>query len=98
MESTEDVVGNTWSVWWRVRTWKYVEIVKETHVGNLPYWMNYLVNSAYLLNKPLIAGIKFKMNEWNPPKMSLETLEVYEEVWVPGKMWKSLKKLMFLAS
>ena len=47
---------------------------------------------SFVLN--LIAGIKFKMKLWKPPKMSLETLEVYDDVWVPGKKCKSVKKLM----
>ena len=80
-----------------MRTWKYVEIVKETHVVCLPYlWISW--NSAYLLNKPFNAETKFKMNECKPPNGSFETLDEYDEVWVPGKMWKSLKKLMLFAS
>jgi len=32
------------------------------------------------LNKPLSAETKFKMNEWNPPNGSFETLDEYDEV------------------
>jgi len=41
-----------------------------------------------------MAEIKFKTKLWKPPKMSFETLDVYDEVWVPGNTWKSLKKLI----
>jgi len=30
--------------------------------------------------------------------MSFETLDVYDDVWVPGKIWKSLKKLIVNSS
>ncbi len=55
---------------------------------------SYKINYDYLLNKLLIAGIKFKMKLWKPPKMSFEILDVYDDVWVPGKKCKSVKKLM----
>ena len=38
------------------------------------------------------------MKLWKPPKMSFETLDVYDDVWVPGKIWKSLKKLIVNSS
>ncbi|CAL6997188.1 protein of unknown function [Lactiplantibacillus plantarum] len=70
-----------------------MKIVKETHCEIL-----LLVNYNYLLNKLLIAGIKFKMKLCNPPKMSFETLDEYDDVCVPGNTWKSLKKLIVKSS
>ena len=51
-----------------------------------------------LQNKPLSAETKFKMNEWNPPNGSFETLDEYDEVCVPGNTCKSVKKLILFAS
>jgi hypothetical protein len=34
------------------------------------------------------------MKLWKPPKISFETLDEYDDVWVPGKKCKSVKKLM----
>ena len=54
-----------------------MKIVKETHNVNPPIivWLNYFLNAA----------IKFNTKLWKPPKISFDTLDVYEEVWVPGK-------------
>ena len=71
-----------------MRTWQYVEIVKETHVCILLWLCDYFLKAA----------IKFNTKLWKPPKISFETLEVYDDVWVPGNTWKSLKKLMFVSS
>ena len=70
-----------------------MEIVKETHNINPPKRL-VVISCDYLLNKLLIAGIKFKIKLWKPPKMSFETLDVYDDVCVPGNTWKSLKKLI----